>query len=115
MDWAATHPSPSSALDIVLHPTDMATNTLKCDHEETKGEFCPHCDQQIDAYGNDENSLIYCCFPNCGCDGSRLCSAESGASTMALALNIEGMYESNTPRARAAKMILTLASSVNHG
>ncbi len=47
-----------------------------------------------DNYGNpiDGDRIIYCCFPDCGCDGSRLCMAENGASERASQQNVEGMY-----------------------
>lgn len=47
--------------------------------------------EEVDKYGNpvDGGRLIYCCFPDCGCDGARLCMAEKGASECALTLNIE--------------------------
>lgn len=47
-----------------------------------------------DKYGNpiDGDRLIYCCFPDCGCDGARLCMAEQGASEHACRRNVEGMY-----------------------
>jgi hypothetical protein len=50
---------------------------------------------QEDKYGNllDEDGsidrLIFCCFPDCGCDGARLCDAENGASDRAIRHNIE--------------------------
>lgn len=39
-----------------------------------------------DKYGNplDGDRLINCCFPDCGCDGSRLCMAENGPSVWIL-------------------------------
>lgn len=45
----------------------------------------------VDEYGNpvDGSSLPFCCFPDCGCDGARLCMAESGANDAACALNVE--------------------------
>jgi hypothetical protein len=46
----------------------------------------------VDRYGNPLNSerlIYYCCFPDCGCDGARLCMAENGASNCSLILNIE--------------------------
>ena len=48
-------------------------------------------DAEVDQYGNPTsgNSLPYCCFPDCGCEGVRLCSAQSGASNSALSLNFE--------------------------
>lgn len=43
-----------------------------------------------DRYGNDlDGDMIYCCFPDCGCDGARLCEAEEGPSVGALVLNLE--------------------------
>jgi hypothetical protein len=48
-------------------------------------------DELFDEYGNptDGSELINCCFPDCGCDGARLCMAKSGASSGARCLNIE--------------------------
>lgn len=45
----------------------------------------------VDRYGNDPDSdrLVYCCFPDCGCDGARLCMAEKGANFCSQQLNIE--------------------------
>lgn len=47
--------------------------------------------KETDRYGNpiDGDRLIYCCFPDCGCDGARVCMAEKGASNTALTLNLE--------------------------
>ena len=54
---------------------------------------CDHCDGtgKVDDYGNpfSGDRIIYCCFPDCGCDGARLCQAENGASGSACAMNIE--------------------------
>lgn len=46
---------------------------------------------EMDKYGNpiDGDRLIYCCFPDCGCDGARLCMAENGANDASLAMNRE--------------------------
>lgn len=62
--------------------------------EECEGSVgCGHCDGtgKVDKYGNpfSGNRIINCCFPDCGCDGARLCQAESGASGCSLSLNIE--------------------------
>lgn len=48
-------------------------------------------DDALDDYGNpiSGDRLINCCFPDCGCDGARLCSAEKGASSAAMNLNRE--------------------------
>ncbi len=55
-----------------------------------------HCadhegEEPADKYGNplSGDRIINCCFPDCGCDGARLCMAENGASGSACALNIE--------------------------
>ena len=63
---------------------------------------------ETDKYGNplDGDRLIYCCFPDCGCDGSRLCMAENGASDRAFRQNVEGMYRRSDLEARKAKMDL---------
>ena len=42
--------------------------------------------EDIDKYGS---RLINCCFPDCGCDGARVCDAENGAHNGALVLNLE--------------------------
>ena len=45
----------------------------------------PDAEEKVDKYGNpvDGDRLIYCCFPDCGCDGARLCMAENGANSCA--------------------------------
>jgi len=45
----------------------------------------------VDQYGNplDGSSLPNCCFPDCGCDGARLCMADSGANSASRAINLE--------------------------
>ena len=54
-------------------------------------ELCAECFELFDQYGNPVSGdrLINCCFPDCGCDGARLCMAENGASSGACAMNIE--------------------------
>ena len=44
-----------------------------------------------DKYGNptDGSRIVNCCFPDCGCDGARLCMAETGASSASLMLNLD--------------------------
>ena len=48
-------------------------------------------EEELDQYGNplSGDRTINCCFPDCGCDGARLCMAEKGASSAACAINIE--------------------------
>lgn len=59
---------------------------------------CPECGsvevcdcEPVDKYGNplSGDRTINCCFPDCGCDGARLCQAENGASGASRAINIE--------------------------
>lgn len=55
----------------------------------------------VDAYGNTEDQPFdYCSFPDCGCDGNRLCMAKNGASERSAEYNVEGMYSSKDPTAR---------------
>lgn len=68
-----------------------------------------HTEEQIvvDEYGNTEaDPFEFCTFPNCGCDGERLCQARSGANANAVRCNVEGMYQRGDRRARRAKMEL---------
>lgn len=63
------------------------------DHEPN--EICESCNLKVDGYGNTEEDFINCCFPDCGCNGHRLCMAESGPSEAALGGNVEDMYQRN--------------------
>jgi hypothetical protein len=73
------------------------------------------CSEREDQYGNplqDDGTcdeLIYCVFPNCGCDGARLCMAKNGASANANCANIEGMWSMKTKEQREAVGLLTAA------
>ena len=51
--------------------------------------FCDHCQLDVDQYGNTEADFLNCCFPDCGCDGNRLCMAPSGGNNCSVALNYE--------------------------
>ena len=62
---------------------------------------CPDCGLDVDGHGNTEDQFEFCCFPNCGCDGARLCMA-SEANTNAQKLNVEGMWSGNSKEQRAA-------------
>ena len=64
-------------------------------HGDLQNGFCELCDR-----------LIECCFPDCGCDGARLCMAERGASDRALSGNVEGMWTGKTTEQRKAVMEL---------
>jgi uncharacterized coiled-coil protein SlyX len=48
-------------------------------------------EEEVDRYGNpiDGDEILYCCYPDCGCDGARLCMAKNGASVGAITLNKE--------------------------
>ena len=75
----------------------------KCiDHLNFTGEKCPDCGLEVDDYGNTEAQLDNCCFPDCGCDGERLCMAPSGASSRARDQNVEGMWSGKTSKQRKA-------------
>lgn len=59
-----------------------------CEHLECLDEVCPGCNLYVDQYGNTEDSFKYCSFPDCGCDGARLCMA-GNPNGAACAMNIE--------------------------
>lgn len=60
------------------------------DHES--GVVCECCKLLVDEYGNTEEDFHNCSFPDCGCDGSRLCQATNGANQNSLKCNVESMY-----------------------
>ena len=62
-------------------------------------------EELIDEFGNTEaDPFQFCTFPNCGCDGERLCQAKSGANDNARMCNVEGMYQRKDRIALRAKM-----------
>ena len=65
-------------------------------------------DGELDKYGNpiSGDRLINCCYPDCGCDGSRLCDAENGASEFACSSNVEGMWSGKTKKQRVGVFAL---------
>lgn len=71
---------PHISTDIVAIDLDLAAEGARLVEE-----------LRVDSYGNpiDGSRLIYCCFPDCGCDGARLCMAENGASSCSMAINRE--------------------------
>lgn len=72
----------------------------ECTHlPDYVGEVCEGCGNEIDQYGNTANDFNSCSFPDCGCDGARLCIAGE-ASERASEYNVEGMYFSRSPVAR---------------
>ena len=80
------------------------------DHLNFTNGVCPDCGDAVDAYGNTENQFKFCSFPDCGCDGARLCMAGE-ASEHALAGNVEGMWSGKTKEQRRA--VLDLVGRVN--
>ena len=68
--------------------------------------FCNECSLEVDGYGNTENDFKYCAFPDCGCDGARLCMAKEGASEQACKGNIENMWNSKSSEVIEAVMNL---------
>lgn len=59
------------------------------DHEPNT--TCEHCNLPVDKYGNTEEDFRNCSFPDCGCDGARLCMAGE-ANDNARECNVEGMW-----------------------
>lgn len=43
------------------------------DHETHTS--CLSCRLPVDGHGNTEQDFVNCAFPDCGCDGERLCMA----------------------------------------
>jgi len=79
----------------------------KCiDHLAFLNAVCPDCGLSVDGYGNTEDMLTYCCFPDCGCDGQRLCCAIEGPSEYAATANVEGMWSGKTQEQRDAAAML---------
>lgn len=71
-------------------------------------------ESETDKYGNptDGSSFNYCSFPDCGCDGARLCGAKNGASDSALVGNVEGMW-SNGSNPKCAAAVFALVGSLS--
>lgn len=73
----------------------------------TERAFCKHCNSPLrNGFCEACDSLIECCFPDCGCDGARLCMAEEGASDRAVSQNVEAMWRGKTREQRRAVMHL---------
>jgi hypothetical protein len=80
------------------------------DHLDHAGGVCPGCEEPVDSYGNTAYDFKHCSFPDCGCDGSRLCMAGE-ASEAACNGNIEGMWSGKTIEQR--KAVFDLIKLVN--
>ena len=73
------------------------------DHQP--GEICPHCKMEVNAYGNTEaDPCHFCQFPDCGCDGARLCQATKGPSEDSMRCNVEQMYSRTDKAAVQGRM-----------
>lgn len=71
-------------------------------HLDYAEQVCPGCKEPVDPYGNTAYDFKYCSFPDCGCDGSRLCMASSGPSDRSVGGNVEGMWTGKTEQQRKA-------------
>ena len=89
---------------------------MACQHSFEHLNFtntaCPECGEDVDSYGNTESDFQYCCFPDCGCDGARLCMAGE-ANDFAMSNNVEGMWRGDTKERREA--VFNLVGYVNKG
>lgn len=58
---------------------------------EPLDDLCAICCELYDKYGNPKSGdrIINCCFPDCGCDGARLCMAENGSNAASMNMNFE--------------------------
>lgn len=73
------------------------------DHQPN--ETCPHCKLEVDQYGNTEEDFPNCSFPDCGCDGARLCYT-GNPNENAVSCNVEGMYNRKDKEAIDARIKL---------
>lgn len=84
----------------------MNINDLSGQQVDLNG-FCTHCDTELqNGWCEACDKLINCPFPDCGCDGARLCMAENGANDDAFRCNVEGMYQKGDRKSIAARMDL---------
>lgn len=80
----------------------MSADPQQClDHLDFTNDVCPDCGEPVDAYGNTEYQFDRCSFPDCGCDGARLCSVGEPSSE-AEAGCVEGMWTGKTREQREA-------------
>lgn len=97
---AQSNPAVLGPVEPSVRPDDEACECRECEGQgghyeggEVSRVQCDHCDGtgKVDDYGNpfSGDRIIYCCFPECGCDGARLCQAEKGANSSARMMNIE--------------------------
>ena len=77
------------------------------DHLNFTNGTCPDCNEEVDSYGNTEDQFDNCSFPDCGCDGERLCMAGE-ASEDARKGNVEGMYQTGSKIESRKAMFYTM-------
>lgn len=82
-------------------PLEARTEDECLSHLDYAGQTCPGCEERVDPYGNTAYDLKFCSFPDCGCDGARLCMAGE-ASQRAVSGNVEGMWSGKTIEQRKA-------------
>lgn len=82
----------------------VALSRDECWIDHQPNEVCEVCGLLVDDHGNTEDDFRFCAYPDCGCDGSRLCMAPSGASDRACSYNVEGMYRQKDPAPRLRAM-----------
>jgi hypothetical protein len=70
-----------------MNVKDIVEHCPQASEHETN-ETCTHCGLEVDRHGNTEQDFRNCCFPDCGCDGARLCMAQT-PNFAAIQLNIE--------------------------
>lgn len=68
-------------VDPFEHGTGIACETCEA--------LAPPTGPETDEYGNTEDSFDNCSYPDCGCDGARLCMAKNGPNGVATILNRE--------------------------
>lgn len=83
--------------------------SLCMNHLDYAGEACLDCGEMVDRYGNTENQFSYCSFPDCGCDGARLCMAGK-ASENAECCCVEAMWSMKTQEQKDAVKTLVIAA-----
>jgi hypothetical protein len=87
---------------------------MKClEHLDYVGTICPDCKLEVDFYGNTEECFDNCSFPDCGCDGSRLCMAKNGPNEDSMKGNIEGMWNTKKKTKKQLKGMGHLLNIVN--
>ena len=78
--------------DEAMSDTDEASpveGVVMCPQHHEPETMCDVCGEIADKYGNTVCDFRNCCFPDCGCDGARNCSAPSGANICSFSLNRE--------------------------